>query len=101
MLQRVLEPEVMDSPDEARDYDAMDHADVNRKFVADFLAARAVAICASDEVLDLGTRTAQIPILLCAADPDVHLVAVDLAQSMLDLAQLNVARAECGARIYL
>ena len=40
MLPRVLEPEVMDSPEEARDYDAMDHAEVNRRFVADFLTAR-------------------------------------------------------------
>ena len=36
---RVLEPEVMDTPEEARDYDAMDHAAVNRVFVADFLTA--------------------------------------------------------------
>ena len=39
MLPRTLEPEVMDSPEEARDYDAMDHAEVNRKFVDDLLAA--------------------------------------------------------------
>ena len=38
MLPRVLEPEVMDSPDEARDYDAMDHGQVNRAFVNDLLA---------------------------------------------------------------
>src|SRR5207248_821221 len=37
MLPRVLEPEVMDSPEEARDYDAMEHAAVNRVFVDDFL----------------------------------------------------------------
>jgi hypothetical protein len=29
----------MDTPEEARDYDAMDHAAVNRVFVADFLTA--------------------------------------------------------------
>src|SRR6185312_6776635 len=39
MLTRVLEPEVMDSPQEAADYDAMDHQAVNRVFVDDFLAA--------------------------------------------------------------
>jgi len=38
MLNRVLEPEVMDTPEDARDYDAMDHSGVNRVFVADFLA---------------------------------------------------------------
>lgn len=36
-LARRLEPEVMDTADEARDYDAMDHAEVNRLFVGDFL----------------------------------------------------------------
>ena len=34
MLPRVLEPEVMDTAEEARDYDAMDHSQVNRVFVA-------------------------------------------------------------------
>ncbi len=35
---RTLEPEVMDSADEARDYDAMDHAEVNARFCEDLLA---------------------------------------------------------------
>ncbi len=61
MLPRVLEPEVMDSPEEARDYDAMDHAEVNRVFVADFLRFWP----GSGFVLDVGTGTAQIPIELC------------------------------------
>ncbi len=39
MLPRTLEPEVMDTAEEAADYDAMDHAAVNRVFVDDFLAA--------------------------------------------------------------
>jgi hypothetical protein len=39
MLQRVLEPEVMDTAEEAIDYDRMDHREVNRRFVDDFLHA--------------------------------------------------------------
>jgi hypothetical protein len=39
MLPRVLEPEVMDSAEEAKDYDSMDHAQVNRAFVADLLCS--------------------------------------------------------------
>jgi hypothetical protein len=39
MLPRVLEPEAMDTPEEARDHDAMDHTTVNARFVADFRAA--------------------------------------------------------------
>jgi hypothetical protein len=39
MLDRILEPEFMDTAEEARDYDSMDHAEVNRRFVDDLLAA--------------------------------------------------------------
>ena len=37
MIPRVLEPEAMETADEAADYDAMDHTAVNERFVADFL----------------------------------------------------------------
>jgi hypothetical protein len=33
MLTRILEPEVMDTPDEAAAYDAMDHSEPNAAFV--------------------------------------------------------------------
>jgi ubiquinone/menaquinone biosynthesis C-methylase UbiE len=94
-LPRVLEPEVMDTADEARDYDAMDHAAVNRVFVADFLALSPD----TRRVLDVGTGTAQIPIELCRADPAAHVVAVDAAAHMLTLARANVERAGLSARI--
>jgi ubiquinone/menaquinone biosynthesis C-methylase UbiE len=92
MLTRVLEVEVMDSPQEAADYDAMDHAEVNRVFVADFLAAAGL-LPPGAEVLDLGTGTAQIPIELCRAAPHLHILGIDLAENMLDLARRNVDRA--------
>jgi ubiquinone/menaquinone biosynthesis C-methylase UbiE len=38
MLTRRLEPEVMDTEEDARDYDTMDHSTVNRVFVDDLLA---------------------------------------------------------------
>ena len=65
MLPRVLEPEVMDTAEEARDYDAMDHSAVNRVFVADFLAVWD----GRGPILDLGTGTAQIPIEFCRQSP--------------------------------
>ena len=37
-LPRVLEPEVMDTEEEASDYDAMDHGGVNARFCEDLLA---------------------------------------------------------------
>jgi ubiquinone/menaquinone biosynthesis C-methylase UbiE len=101
-LPRVLEPEVMDSIADARDYDAMDHAAVNRLFAADFLAARdACGIAPDAELLDLGTGTAQIPIELCRQDARVRVLAIDLAEHMLRLARENVARAGFTARIAL
>jgi hypothetical protein len=38
MLERVLEPEVMDDYEEARAYNAMDHSLVNRRFAEDLLS---------------------------------------------------------------
>jgi hypothetical protein len=34
MINRILETEVMDTAEEAADYDAMDHSQVNRIFVS-------------------------------------------------------------------
>ncbi len=97
MLHRVLEPEVMDSPAEARDYDAMDHREVNARFVDDLLTAGRV----EGEWLDLGTGTAQIPIELCRHHPGVRVLAVDMAESMLEVARANVEAAGLGERIRL
>lgn len=97
MIPRILEPEVMDSADDARDYDAMDHAEVNRVFVLDFLAAWDGAT----PILDVGTGTAQIPIELCLRSPTADVVAIDLAEHMLELGRMNVHRAGFETRIRL
>src|SRR5438034_2486258 len=95
MLARVLEPEVMDTLAEARDYDAMDHGAVNRAFVADFLAVWD----GRGPILDVGTGTALIPIELCNTHPTAEVVAIDLAEHMLALARDNVAEAGFTKRI--
>jgi ubiquinone/menaquinone biosynthesis C-methylase UbiE len=97
MLPRILEPEVMDSAEEARDYNAMDHAQVNRVFVADLLAVWQP----HGQVLDVGTGTAQIPIELCRQSSDVTVVAVDAAAHMLEVGRANVRAAEFAQRIQL
>jgi ubiquinone/menaquinone biosynthesis C-methylase UbiE len=99
MLPRVLEPEVMDTAEDARDYDAMDHSAVNRLFAADFL----VLWTGTSPVLDVGTGTAQIPIQICHQinSRTVSIVAIDLADHMLALARVNVARAGVGDRVAL
>lgn len=95
MLPRVLEPEVMDTPEEARDYDSMDHSEVNWQFTVDFLRVWS----AEGRILDVGTGTAQIPIELCRQSPTAHFTAIDLADHMLALARHNVERAGLGDRI--
>jgi Zn-dependent protease with chaperone function/ubiquinone/menaquinone biosynthesis C-methylase UbiE len=97
MLNRVLEPELMDTPAEAIDYDSMDHAEVNRAFVDDLLAAG----YQRGEVLDLGTGTAQIPVALCQRNDRARVVAVDAAASMLDVARGNVELDSLTHRIML
>ena len=97
MLDRVLEPEVMDSAEEARDYDAMDHSSVNRLFVADFLAIW------NDRgpILDIGTGTAQIPIELCRQNAKAQVTAIDMAEHMLAVGRDNVRKAGLADRIRL
>ena len=89
MLLRQLEPEVMDTAAEAADYDAMDHREVNERFVADLLAfARP-----EGEVLDLGTGTALIPIELRRQWPSAKVLGIDMSEPMLSLARKSVAAA--------
>jgi ubiquinone/menaquinone biosynthesis C-methylase UbiE len=96
MLARVLEPEVMDTAEEARDYDAMDHSEVNDRYVADFAS---FAGDRARRALDVGTGTARIPILVCGHLPGVTVTATDLSDEMLAVARVNVDRAALGARI--
>ena len=104
MLPRILEPEVMDSEEEARDYDAMDHREVNREFAADFLAFCREALPTAEtpqRILDVGTGTAQMPIELCRQAPHCRVIAIDLASEMLKLAERNVRAAGLQDRIEL
>lgn len=99
MLPRALEAEVMGTEAEARDYDSMDFAEVNRAFVIDFRRTSNT----STPVLDVCTGTARIPIELIRQHPinDLHVVAVDLADHMLAVATRNVEAAGFADRITL
>jgi ubiquinone/menaquinone biosynthesis C-methylase UbiE len=95
----------MDTEAEAVDYDSMDHSEVNRVFVEDFLqeAQSRVPDTMSRtpwEVLDVGTGTALIPIELCRRNLTCRVIAVDLAEQMLKLAVRNIATAGYSPRIF-
>ncbi|MFT5051859.1 MAG: ubiquinone/menaquinone biosynthesis C-methylase UbiE [Chlamydiales bacterium] len=77
-MQRVLEPEVMDTAEEADGYDEMDHSAPNAAFVE-----RLMSLGARGRMLDIGTGPGHIPLLVCAQTPDAHVLGVDLADHML------------------
>lgn len=97
-MQRVLEPEVMDSWEEAVEYDAMDFTEVNTTF-----AQRAIALKPplTAKVLDAGTGTARIPVLLCLKYPHWQVFGIDLAQNMLQIGVKHVEQAGLQNQIVL
>jgi ubiquinone/menaquinone biosynthesis C-methylase UbiE len=96
-MDRILEPEVMDTWLEATAYDAMDFTAVNTVFATDAIALDPDAV----KVLDVGTGTARIPILMCQQRPQYLFTGIDLAQSMLIIGQRNVEEARLTQRIRL
>ncbi|WP_437277616.1 class I SAM-dependent methyltransferase [Sorangium sp. So ce375] len=88
-LVRVLEPEVMDTDEDARAYDSMDHAAVNTAF-CDALLSHNPGL---GYALDVGTGTCLLPIELCRRVPTARIKAIDLSASMLDLGRRRVEQA--------
>jgi ubiquinone/menaquinone biosynthesis C-methylase UbiE len=96
-MQRVLEPEVMDTLAEAVEYDAMDFIEVNTAF-----AKQAVELSPpSAIILDAGTGTARIPIIICQIRQDWQVIGIDLAENMLQLGRKNVEAAGLEKQIKL
>ena len=125
-LTRTLEPEVMDTVDDAREYNRMDHSAVNKLFVDEYLAliqsaGKTLGPLDDDnpedngdpaevertrlgriaDVLDVGTGTALIPIELCKRTEEVRVMAIDLAVNMLELAIYNHEVASLRDRVSL
>ena len=96
-MDRILEPEVMDTWLEATAYDAMDFESVNTTFAADAIALDPQAV----RILDIGTGTARIPILMCQQRPQYLVTGIDLAQSMLIIGHRNIEAAKLTQRIRL
>lgn len=96
-LPRVLEPEVMDTVEDAVEYDSMDHSEVNRRFVDDLVAAGYTG----GTTLDLAAGTALIPIEIAKRFPEAKIWAIDLAVQMLYLARNNLEIAGIPQRVRL
>lgn len=95
MLDRVLEPEVMDTERDALEYQAIDNTVVNLEF-----AERALGLCPPEgHVLDVGAGPGDIAVIMARRAPQLRITAIDLADHMLVLAQRNVERAMLENRI--
>src|SRR4051794_19808609 len=97
---RLTEPMVMADVLGAGDYDA---AGANvlaplREFVA-----RAVSglLPRGGRLLDLGCGSARLLVRLAAARPDITITGVDLSPAMLELGEVNTARARVAERVRL
>lgn len=93
-MERTLEPEVMDTPEEADGYDSMDHTEANASFVE-----RLLELGARGRMLDIGTGPGVIPLMVCERVPDSTVVGVDLARHMLDHAERHRAESPVGGRV--
>lgn len=108
-LPRTLEPEFMDDPVDSQLYDAMDHRQVNDRFVTDLLCSwfqqgAPFTLPVEDKpgiVVDLGTGTARIPIELCLRCDNMRVLGVDAATSMLEIAIRNIEAAGLRERVQL
>jgi ubiquinone/menaquinone biosynthesis C-methylase UbiE len=97
-LPRILEPEVMDSWEEAVEYDEMDFTEVNTAFAKSVLE---LGPNFEANVLDVGTGTARIPLLIASRCPQWQIWGIDLAKSMLQLGMRHVKDAGLEQQILL
>lgn len=93
-MERVLEPEVMDTPEEVHAYAAMDHSEPNRAFVD-----RLLELGARGHMLDIGTGPGQIPLELCARDAHATVLGIDLSLHMLEHARALADASPYASRI--
>ena len=98
-MQRALEPELMDDPEQSLAYAKADFEEENQGFVARFLE------CYPDlkdvHVLDLGCGPADIPIRLARALPECRVTGVDGSAPMIALGREAVRAAGLADRITL
>ena len=97
MMQRELEPEVMDGEDQSIAYARADFDEVNEAFVDRI--ADTFPTLNDGHILDLGCGPADIPVRLCRRLPALHVTAVDASGPMIALATETVKNADLASRI--
>jgi ubiquinone/menaquinone biosynthesis C-methylase UbiE len=95
MLERTLEPEVMDTEEDAREYEAIDNSVVNAELVEHALRIGPT----EGRAVDIGAGPGHVAVLLARRAPGLRVLAVDLAESMLSRARAFVEQSEVRERV--
>ena len=96
-MERVLEPEIMQDPEQALVYSKADFEDENQDFVDRFLEY--YPDLTHGHVLDLGCGPGDIAIRLARALPELQITGVDASGPMIDIAERAVAAHGLSERI--
>ena len=92
-LPRVLEPEVMSTPEEAGEYDEMDFSATDLLFAERASQLARGASAPVNLIADLGSGNAKIPLAMCPLlPPRARVCAVEMSAEMLAVAARNRAR---------
>lgn len=96
-MDRILEPELMEDPEQVLAYARADFASVNQAFVDRFCTT--FPDLTEGVVLDLGCGPADIPLRLLRARPGLRIVALDGSGTMLAEARRAIAAAGAVERV--
>jgi len=96
-MNRMLEPELMDDPEQARIYAAADFAEENQGFIDRF--REYFPEFTEGHILDLGCGPGDIPVRFARALPSCRITGVDASEPMIGLAGVAVKQAGLADRI--
>jgi 2-polyprenyl-3-methyl-5-hydroxy-6-metoxy-1,4-benzoquinol methylase len=96
-MERILEPELMDDPEQALVYARADFEQENQGFVDRF--REYFPEFTEGHILDLGCGPGDIPVRFARALPSCRITAVDASEPMIRLAEETVREAGLSSRI--
>lgn len=97
MMERVLEPELMDDPAQAQAYAGMDFSVENQGFID--LFREYFPDCSQGLVLDLGCGPGDIPVRFARAFPGCRVIGIDASRPMIALAERMIVEAGLSDRV--
>lgn len=97
MTSRILEPELMDDPLQAKAYAEADFSAENQRFVE--LFREYFPEFSQGHVFDFGCGPGDIPVRLARALPDCRVTGIDASMPMIELAEQAIRQADLSGRV--